>query len=49
LESHRDASVDDLHEHKKDLESKVQPIISKLYKEAGDGADGASAGDKDEL
>ncbi|VDM62684.1 unnamed protein product, partial [Angiostrongylus costaricensis] len=49
LESNRDASVDDLHEHKKDLESKVQPIISKLYNEAGDGADGVSADVKDEL
>jgi hypothetical protein len=35
LDSNKDASVDELKERKKDLESKVQPIISKLY--AGQG------------
>ncbi|CAJ0610164.1 unnamed protein product [Cylicocyclus nassatus] len=41
LESNREASVEELQERKKDLESKVQPIISKLYKDAGGGADTA--------
>ena len=27
--------MEDLQQQKKDLESKVQPIISKLYKDAG--------------
>jgi len=31
LDCNKDASVDELKERKKDLESKVQPIISKLY------------------
>jgi heat shock protein 5 len=31
LDSNRDASVDELKERKKELESKVQPIVSKLY------------------
>ncbi|KAH7714104.1 heat shock 70 kD protein cognate [Aphelenchoides avenae] len=53
LESNREASVDDLKEHKKDLEGKVQPIISKLYAggappEGGEEA-GAGGEDKDEL
>ncbi|KAK5973505.1 Endoplasmic reticulum chaperone BiP, partial [Trichostrongylus colubriformis] len=52
LESNREASVDDLKEHKKDLEGKVQPIISKLYKDAG-GAGGEGEAppteEKDEL
>jgi heat shock protein 5 len=55
LESNRDASVDDLKEHKKDLESKVQPIVSKLYAGGappeGEGEGGAGGGEdeKDEL
>ncbi|KAK6033411.1 putative chaperone protein DnaK [Ostertagia ostertagi] len=52
LESNREASVDDLKEHKKDLEGKVQPIISKLYKDAGGaGGDGEAppTEEKDEL
>ncbi|KAI1730372.1 hsp70 protein [Ditylenchus destructor] len=57
LDSNKDASVDELKERKKELESKVQPIISKLYAgqapppgegpEDGPGAGGAD--DKDEL
>uniref|UniRef100_A0AAF5PMP5 Heat shock protein 70-C n=1 Tax=Wuchereria bancrofti TaxID=6293 RepID=A0AAF5PMP5_WUCBA len=51
LESHKDASVEELQEHKKELENKVQPIISKLYKDQGapppEGA--APSEDKDEL
>ncbi|VDN84627.1 unnamed protein product [Brugia pahangi] len=51
LESHRDASVEELQEHKKELENKVQPIISKLYKDQGaPPPEGAAPGeDKDEL
>ncbi|KAL6739931.1 putative chaperone protein DnaK [Ancylostoma duodenale] len=50
LESNREATVDELKEQKKELESKVVPITSKLYKDAGAGA-GAGAGEeaKDEL
>jgi heat shock protein 5 len=53
LESNKEATVDELKEQKKDLESKVTPIISKLY--AGQtpptGGEGEEAGsdDKDEL
>ncbi|VDD87706.1 unnamed protein product [Enterobius vermicularis] len=35
LDSHKDASAEDLQQQKKDLEGKVQPIVSKLYKDAG--------------
>ncbi|VDK62893.1 unnamed protein product [Onchocerca ochengi] len=50
LESHRDASVEELQEHKKELESKVQPIIGKLYKDQGAPPPEHAAGeDKDEL
>ncbi|KAL6722732.1 hypothetical protein Aduo_017829 [Ancylostoma duodenale] len=50
LESNREASVEELQERKKELEGKVQPIISKLYKDAGGGAEGAPTGEeKDEL
>jgi hypothetical protein len=56
LDSNRDASVDELKERKKDLESKVQPIISKLYAgqppPPGEGGEDAGAGpteEKDEL
>jgi heat shock protein 5 len=50
LDSNKDASVDDLKDQKKDLEAKVQPIISKLY--AGQAPpEGAETGgdEKDEL
>ncbi|KHJ98875.1 putative chaperone protein DnaK [Oesophagostomum dentatum] len=50
LESNREASVEELQERKKELEGKVQPIISKLYKDAGGGAGEAPTGEeKDEL
>jgi heat shock protein 5 len=52
LESNKEASVDELKEHKKDLEGKVAPIISKLYAgqtpPTGEDAD-AGSDDKDEL
>ncbi|VDM59489.1 unnamed protein product [Angiostrongylus costaricensis] len=51
LEDNREASADDLKEQKKELENKVMPITSKLYKDAG-GAPGAgdtSEDSKDEL
>ncbi|KAK5977214.1 Endoplasmic reticulum chaperone BiP [Trichostrongylus colubriformis] len=52
LESNREANADELKEQKKELESKVMPITSKLYKEAGGAGAGAGAGGdeaKDEL
>lgn len=51
LESNREASVEELKEQKKDLEGKVQPIISKLYKDAGGAPEGeeSASDDKDEL
>ncbi|EPB80860.1 hypothetical protein ANCCEY_00062 [Ancylostoma ceylanicum] len=50
LESNREASVEELQERKKELEGKVQPIISKLYKDAGGGGEEAPTGEeKDEL
>ncbi|VBB27759.1 unnamed protein product [Acanthocheilonema viteae] len=51
LESHRDASVEELQEHKKELENKVQPIIGKLYKDQGapPPEDAGPGEDKDEL
>ncbi|VDM67090.1 unnamed protein product [Strongylus vulgaris] len=51
LESNREATVDELKEQKKELESKVSPITSKLYKDAGAGGAGGAGGDeaKDEL
>lgn len=50
LESNKEASVEDLQEQKKDLEGKVQPIVSKLYKDGGEGGEGAPpTEDKDEL
>ncbi|CAI4226756.1 unnamed protein product [Auanema sp. JU1783] len=54
LDSNREASVEDLKEQKKDLEGKVQPIISKLYKDGGaptgeEGAGAEGADEKDEL
>ena len=42
LESNADASAEKLKEQKKELEEKVQPIVSKLYQGAG-GAGGAGA------
>ncbi|KAI6191285.1 Heat shock protein 70-C [Aphelenchoides bicaudatus] len=35
LEANKDTSADEIKEHKKELESKVHPIISKLYADAG--------------
>ena len=51
LESNREASVEDLQEQKKELEGKVQPIVSKLYKDGGapEGGEEPSSDDKDEL
>ncbi|KAK6053909.1 putative chaperone protein DnaK [Cooperia oncophora] len=50
LESHRDATTDELKEQKKELESKVMPITSKLYKDAGGAGAGAGGEEpKDEL
>ncbi|VDL71562.1 unnamed protein product [Nippostrongylus brasiliensis] len=54
LESNREATTDELKEQKKELESKVSPITSKLYKDAGGAggdAGGAAGGEdtKDEL
>lgn len=52
LDSNKDASVDELKERKKDLESKVQPIISKLYAGQAPPPGEESAGpteEKDEL
>ncbi|GMR31812.1 hypothetical protein PMAYCL1PPCAC_02007 [Pristionchus mayeri] len=51
LDSNKDASVEDLQEQKKDLEGKVQPIVSKLYKDGGEGGEGGETPteDKDEL
>ncbi len=40
LESNQDAEVDDLKEHKKQLEEIVTPIMTKLYGQGG-GAGGA--------
>ena len=51
LESNREASVEDLQEQKKELEGKVQPIVSKLYKDGGapEGGEETPSDDKDEL
>uniref|UniRef100_A0A915EGX5 Uncharacterized protein n=1 Tax=Ditylenchus dipsaci TaxID=166011 RepID=A0A915EGX5_9BILA len=57
LDSNRDATVEELKERKKDLESKVQPIISKLYAgqapppggPEGAGPEGGAGDEKDEL
>jgi heat shock protein 5 len=35
IEANKEASVEDLQQHKKDLEGVVQPIVSKLYEGAG--------------
>ncbi|CAI5454963.1 unnamed protein product [Caenorhabditis angaria] len=50
LGSNEDASAEDLKEQKKELEGKVQPIISKLYKDGeGGAAPEEGADEKDEL
>ncbi|KJH47197.1 putative chaperone protein DnaK [Dictyocaulus viviparus] len=50
LESNREATTEELKEQKKELENKVMPITSKLYKDAGGaGAGDASDESKDEL
>lgn len=51
LDSNKDATSDELKERKKDLESKVQPIISKLYAGQGPppGSEPPPSEDKDEL
>jgi len=54
LDSNKDASPDDLKERKKELESKVQPIIAKLYAGGAPPPGGEDAGqdekdEKDEL
>ncbi|XP_003379656.1 heat shockprotein C [Trichinella spiralis] len=51
LESNAEASTDDFKQQKKELEDIVQPIIGKLYKNAGEGAPPPppDAEEKDEL
>ncbi|VDN23874.1 unnamed protein product [Gongylonema pulchrum] len=50
LDSNKGASVEELQERKKNLESKIQPIISKLYKDQGPPPPGAApTEEKDEL
>jgi len=54
LDSNKQADAEELQAQKKSLESKVQPIVSKLYQGAGGGAPpehGGEGGDesKDEL
>nr|AHN82526.1 heat shock protein 78 [Sinohyriopsis cumingii] len=50
LESHTDADADEYKEQKKELEEVVQPIISKLYQNAGGSPPpGGEDGDHDEL
>ena len=50
LEGHKEASVEDLQQQKKDLEGIVQPIVSKLYEGAGgEEEEGHGGDDKDEL
>ena len=46
LESHPDAEVDDLKEHKKQLEEIVTPIMTKLYGQGG-GSGGGAGGPND--
>ena len=41
LESNQGAEVDELKEHKKQLEEIVTPIMTKLYGQSGGGAGGA--------
>lgn len=49
LEKNADASAEDFKEQKKELESVVQPITSKLYAGAGGaGGEGAAPSDEDE-
>uniref|UniRef100_A0A914VL40 Uncharacterized protein n=1 Tax=Plectus sambesii TaxID=2011161 RepID=A0A914VL40_9BILA len=50
LEDHKEASVENLQQQKKDLEGIVQPIVSKLYEGAGgEEEEGHGSDDKDEL
>ena len=50
LDSNKEASTEDLKEQKKSLEEVVQPIISKLYQQAGAPPTGESEdSSKDEL
>ncbi|CAJ0579055.1 unnamed protein product, partial [Mesorhabditis spiculigera] len=54
LDANKEATVEELKEHKQELEGKVQPIVSKLYQGAGGegagGEQGFDGGDeKDEL
>ena len=50
LESNQEASTEELQDKKKELEAKIQPIISKLYQGAGGGeSESRSSEDKDEL
>uniref|UniRef100_A0AC35U9P8 Heat shock protein 70 n=1 Tax=Rhabditophanes sp. KR3021 TaxID=114890 RepID=A0AC35U9P8_9BILA len=49
LESNKEATVEDIHAQKKDLEAVTQPIISKLYQDSGSSSTGEEAADKDEL
>lgn len=50
LDGNKEATSDELRERKKDLESKVSPIISKLYAgQAPPGGEQGSPEDKDEL
>lgn len=49
LEGHQEAEKDEYEAQKKKLEEAVQPIVSKIYKDAGGQEGGAGAEDKDEL
>ncbi|XP_014671118.1 PREDICTED: 78 kDa glucose-regulated protein-like [Priapulus caudatus] len=53
LEANPDADIDDLKQHKKDMEAEITPIISKLYEGAGgppqDGAEPSEEEEHDEL
>ncbi|MFH4976873.1 hypothetical protein AB6A40_003582 [Gnathostoma spinigerum] len=49
LDSNKDASLDELKEQKKKLEEKTQPIVSKLYKDAGSPPPTGEKEEKDEL
>uniref|UniRef100_A0A914VPZ4 Endoplasmic reticulum chaperone BIP n=1 Tax=Plectus sambesii TaxID=2011161 RepID=A0A914VPZ4_9BILA len=50
LEFHKEASVEDLQQQKKELEGIVQPMVSKLYQGAGgEEEEGHGGDDKDEL
>lgn len=49
IDSHQDAEKEDFEEQKKELESKVNPIISKLYAQSGGSGSDEEMPDKDEL